>query len=77
MIYVALKNGHILINVIALKKILLHTMTLKFNDLQQGDLSQSFLERETQHNTSQVQMYQCMCASQEMRGPKNIQIKII
>lgn len=58
-----------------LKKI--HSMTLRFNEQQQGDLSQPCLERESEENTSHVQMHQSMGAPQEVTGPKKVQIKIL
>lgn len=53
-------------------------MTLKYNEFQQGDLSQPHLkeektsERETEQNTSQALMYHSTCAYQ---GSKNMQSK--
>ena len=51
-------------------------MTLKFNELQQGDLSQPCLEGETEQNISHVQTHQCICTSQGVTGPRNMQIKL-
>lgn len=58
-----------------LKNVTSRSMTLKFNELQQGDLSQPVQKGGMEQNTSRVPTHRGVCEPQEETTLTNMQVK--